>query len=65
MTFNIDYKILFIVIVTIILVVGSFLLSYWVVNRDLLKTVNQSISSQFLNKNQKLSFKRCQECHLD
>ena len=59
MTFIIDYKILFIVIVTLILVVGSFLLSYWVVNRERVRKGEQKYSlTQFLNKNQKLSFKK-------
>ena len=59
MTFIIDYKILFIVIVTVILVVGSFLLSYWVVNRERVRKGEQKYSlTQFLNKNQKLSFKK-------
>ena len=56
---NIDPKVLFIIIITLVLVLGSFLISYYIVNRDRVKNGKERYTlKQFLNKNQKLSFKK-------
>ena len=53
-----DLQIVFLIVITLILVIGSFLISFYVVNRDRVKKGNKKYTlGQFLNKNQKLDFK--------
>ena len=55
---KIDSQIIVLVIVTLILVIGGFLISFYVVNRDRIKKGEEKYTLvQFLNKNQKLDFK--------
>lgn len=55
---NVDSQVVFLVIITLILVIGSFLISFYVFNRDRVKKGDEKYSlGQFLNKNQKLDFK--------
>ena len=55
---NMDLQIVFLIVITLILVIGSFLISFYVVNRDRVKKGNKKYTlGQFLNKNQKLDFK--------
>lgn len=55
---KIDSQIMVLVIVTLILVIGSFLISFYIVNKDRIKKGEEKYTLvQFLNKNQKLDFK--------
>lgn len=55
---SIDSQIVGLVMATLILVVGSFLISFYIVNRDRIKKGDEKYTLvQFLNKNQKLDFK--------
>ena len=55
---NLDSQVVFLIIITLILVIGSFLISFYVFNRDRVKKGDKKYSlGQFLNKNQKLDFK--------
>ena len=55
---NLDSQVVFLIIITLILVIGSFLISFYVFNRDRVKKGEEKYSlSQFLNKNQTLDFK--------
>jgi hypothetical protein len=55
---KIDSQIMVLVIVTLILVIGFFLISFYIVNRDRIKKGEEKYTLvQFLNKNQKLDFK--------
>jgi hypothetical protein len=54
----IDKKVVFVILVTLFLVIGSFFLSYWVVNRNRNKKGEEPLNlKQFLNNNQKLDFR--------
>ena len=55
---NLDSQVMFLIIITLILVIGSFLISFYVFNRDRVKKGEEKYSlGQFLNKNQTLDFK--------
>ena len=54
----IDLQIVVLITITLILVIGSFLISFYVVNRDRVKKNEEKYTFvQFLNKNQKLDIK--------
>ena len=54
----IDLQLVFFIIITAVLVIGSFLLSFYFVNRDRVQRKEEKYTIiQFLNKNQKLDIK--------